>query len=88
MSHDYQGNFGAHLFNDKVQILSATLDLVTDALEFDLGSLLQSGFDRHLKDLVLSDLLARGVISLGLDLHLLGDAAEEVLQRYGKRFFD
>lgn len=71
-----------------MQVLTAALDLVADAVVLDLGALLQARLDGHLEYLVRLHALARLVKRLALNLHLLGDAVVELLERQGQRPLD
>lgn len=62
--------------------------MVAYAVELDLGPLLEPRLDGHLEHLIRLHALARLVKRLALDLHLLGDAVEELLQRQRQRPFD
>lgn len=71
----------AYLFDNKVKILAAPLYLIADSVELDLGTLLQARFDRDFKDLVGLDSLSGLIVSLALNLHLLGHTVEELFKR-------
>jgi hypothetical protein len=77
-----------YLFNDKVKVLTTSLNLIANAVELDLGTLLQARLDRDLEKLVRLYALARLVESLALDLHLLGDAVVEFFKRKRQRALD
>ena len=65
-----------------MQILLTTLLLVSNALELDLASLLQSRLDVHLQDLILCSSLACNLIKdLPLDAHLLMCTIVQLLER-------
>lgn len=76
---------GTYLLNDEDQVLLPTLFLVPNSLKADLAALLETRLDRHLQDGIGSRPLARLVEHLALDLHLLGHAIEQVLQRERQR---
>lgn len=82
------GGITAYLFDDEVEILAAALDLVAHTVELDLGSLLQTRLDGYFEDLVCLDALARLVICLALDLHLLRDAVEQLFESEWQRTLD
>src|SRR3954452_2407314 len=71
----------AYLLDDEGQILLASLLLISDALEPDPAALLQTRLDRDLQDCIGGHPFPAVVEHLALDLHFLGHAVEQILER-------
>ena len=71
----------AYLFYNEMQVLDASLDLISDSCKLDLAARLETLLNWNLKDAILYRLLASALVEcLSLDLHLLGAAGEQIFE--------